>query len=127
MTTSYFLGLILVFPEPCCHPFYPFQYKFFPIFFFKNCVYGGLRFVQKVSIYQTARNYIPEGSIRSHCRRNQKSHKKELIWRQHGYFVKTAHSSYHVFQAATATCLGCAEPLHLLPVQGRMKEAERTG
>jgi len=40
-------------------------------------------------VYQTARNYIPEGIVRSHCRRNQKSHKKGLIWQQHGYFVNT--------------------------------------
>jgi hypothetical protein len=38
---------------------------------------------------KTARYYIPEGSVRSHCHRNQKSHKEELIWQQHGYFVNT--------------------------------------
>jgi hypothetical protein len=32
-----------------------------------------------VNVYQTARHHIPYGSDRSHCRKDQKSLKEELV------------------------------------------------
>jgi len=55
---------------------------------------------------QTARNYIPEGSVRSHCRRNQKSHTNELIWQQHGYFVNTHRTAVTRVSSSNGYLLG---------------------